>query len=226
LRILDLSIVQSGLFHAGLWRNLVNGLNSWLEHIPGIVINRPGGDAHNFSKPLHEAFLLKSGLDLPNSLTSSDGQLLFEFANKGQTVVKPLSAIRATSRLVSPKEFLQFDPSLGPVHLQRYVSGMDVRVHVVDNTVHAELIKSNSVDYRRAEGVLEFSPHQLPDSLIEKIVRATRKMRLLFAGWDFKLSEEKYWCLEANPMPGYDGYDRRLKGKITESLLKLLLLSS
>ncbi|MFC7646021.1 hypothetical protein ACFQX6_39555 [Streptosporangium lutulentum] len=44
-----------------------------------------------------------------------------------------------------------------------------------------------------------------------------------FAGWDFKRDPQGvHWCLEVNPMPGYDWYDRRAGGAISESLVGLL----
>ncbi|MEA5598763.1 hypothetical protein [Rivularia sp. UHCC 0363] len=63
----------------------------------------------------------------------------------------------------------------------------------------------------------------LPSALSQQIIDATAAFGLIFAGWDFKVTDDnQYWCLEANPMPGYDGYDLRLGGCITDSLLKLL----
>jgi glutathione synthase/RimK-type ligase-like ATP-grasp enzyme len=225
-RIIDLSSVQCNLEEAGLWKNLVIALASWLEHIPGIVINRPGGHAHNFSKPLHEYYLRKWGFRVPDSLTSSNRDNLLEFATKGLTIVKTISGIRANTRLVNVNELEVFQTSTGPVHLQRYIPGLDIRAHAVGPHVHAELIKSDSEDYRKGD-CNKFSAFELPDSMITKIVNATTTMGILFAGWDFKVTEQgEYWCLEANPMPGYDGYDRRLYGRITDSLLELLNDSS
>ncbi|WP_427162567.1 ATP-grasp domain-containing protein [Aliinostoc sp. HNIBRCY26] len=222
-RIIDLSTVQSDMAMAMRWRSLLAALCVWLEHIPGVVINRPGGRTDNSSKPLHEYSLQSWGFNVPPSLTSSDPELLAAFTSLGKTIVKPASGIRADSRLVTPEEFFDFHPSQGPVHLQRYVAGADVRAHVVGDQVHAEIINCPQVDYRRSYQEAEYSPWELPEYLIKQIVKATAAFGLQFAGWDFKVTEdEQYWCLEANPMPGYDGYDLRADGKITESLLALL----
>jgi glutathione synthase/RimK-type ligase-like ATP-grasp enzyme len=162
------------------------------------------------------------GLNVPPSLTSSSKVKLEEFITKGKTVVKPVSGGKANSRLVNSSEIRLYDPIQGPLHLQRYVAGEDIRAHVIGNIVHTQLIKSDDIDYR-ASKIKEFSPHDLPDSLCKKIIKVTAEMGLFFAGWDFKLAENgEYFCLEANPMPGYDSYDRRLEWKITDSLLKAL----
>ncbi|MGH1394633.1 MAG: ATP-grasp domain-containing protein [Trichormus sp.] len=222
-RIIDLSTVQSDMALAMRWRSLLAALCVWLEYIPGVVINHPGGRTDNSSKPLHEYSLQSWGFNVPPSLTSSDPELLAAFASLGKTIVKPTSGIRADSRLVSPEEFLDFHPSQGPVHLQRYFAGADVRAHVVGDQVHAEIINCPQVDYRRSYQEAKYSPWQLPESLTKQIIQATAAFGLQFAGWDFKVTEDQqYWCLEANPMPGYDGYDIRADGKITNSLLALL----
>ncbi len=222
-RIIDLSSVQDGIPRASLWRNIVLGLNAWLESIPGRVINRPGAHAHNFAKPLHEAYLSQCGFRVPRSLTSSDAGKLLAFAEEGATVVKPVCGMRANTRLVRRQDLETFTPAQGPIHLQRYISGPDVRAHVVAGAVHAERIEGDGVDYRASKGELRFAAHQLPAYLAQLIIDTTAAMGLVMAGWDFKIDEEgNYWCLEANPMPGYDGYDRRLGGVITDALLAVL----
>ncbi|HIK03255.1 MAG TPA: hypothetical protein IGS40_00835 [Trichormus sp. M33_DOE_039] len=222
-RIIDLSSVQSDTAAAMRWRSLLAALCVWLEHIPGVVINRPGGRTDNSSKPLHEYSLQSWGFNVPPGLTSSDPELLAAFASLGKTIVKPASGIRADSRLVEAEEFFDFHPSQGPVHLQRYVAGADVRAHVVGDQVHAEIINCQQVDYRRSYQEAKYFPWELPESLTKQIIQATAAFGLQFAGWDFKVTEDhQYWCLEANPMPGYDGYDLRANGRITDSLLALL----
>ena len=126
--------------------------------------------------------------------------------------------------MVDPQEFLAFSPAQGPVHLQEFIRGDDVRVHVVGDRYQAELVKCPTVDYRLDHELSKHFPdHQLPDDLAQQIVKATQAFGLTFAGWDFKLTPEgEYFCLEANPMPGYDGYDRRCNYKITDLLIDYL----
>ncbi|AFY31478.1 RimK family alpha-L-glutamate ligase [Calothrix sp. PCC 7507] len=225
-RIIDLSSVQSDLSLAIRWRGLMVALTAWLEHIPGTVIHRPGDRSDNFSKPLHEYCLQSAGFQVPASITSSHADKLAAFAAKSPTIVKTTSGVRADSRLVQPEEFLDFHPSQGPVHLQRYVAGADIRAHVVGNSVHAELIQCSEVDYRQSFEDADYVAFQLPESLCQQIIAATAAFGLQFAGWDFKVTDDhQFWCLEVNPMPGYDGYDKRANGRITDSLLAMLMKS-
>jgi len=224
-RIMDLASVQDEQSLALQWRSLVVALTSWLDSIPGTVVNRSSARSDNASKALHEYALQCSGFNVPSSLTSSDPEQLIAFASAGPTIVKAISGVRANSRLIEVQELKNFRSSQGPIHLQKYVAGKDVRAHVVGNYVHVELIESTEVDYRHTpEQVKTLSHYELPRSVEEQIVKATAAFGLTFAGWDFKVADDgTYWCLEANPMPGYDGYDRRAGGSITASLLQVLL---
>src|SRR5262249_43321374 len=157
---------------------------------------------------------------VPASLTSSDGARLAAFARAGPTILKSVAAARVTSRLVSAAEFDHFSPAQGPVHLQRYVAGADVRAHVVGGRVHADLATPLADTGRfSAATPVRTARHELPAPLAARVVQATAAFGLTFAGWDFRLAPDgTYWCLEANSMPGYDGQDYRLGGAITVSL--------
>ncbi|MBL1084319.1 hypothetical protein JK359_20495 [Streptomyces actinomycinicus] len=223
-RLADLSALEDDVTRRVRWRGLMAALTAWLDSVPGTVVNRPGTAGDNGSKPLHEVTLARCGFTVPESLTSSDPGRLRAFAAAGPAIVKALSGVRADSRLVTPQEFDAFVPHQGPVHLQRYVAGSDVRVHVCGDAVHAEEALSTAVDYRTAPPAdVEFRPHELPAGLAGLLVARSRDLGLGLAGWDFKRDADgTYWCLEANPMPGYDWYDRRADGAVTASLVDLL----
>ncbi|WP_234536872.1 ATP-grasp domain-containing protein [Streptomyces shenzhenensis] len=221
-RITDLSALQEDRERALRWRWLTTALTAWLDDIPGLVVNRPSVRSDNGSKPLHEMSLARAGFKVPASVTSSSPRRLRAFAEAGPTLVKAVSGVRADSRLLAPGDLAGFDPGQGPVHLQRYVEGRDIRAHVVGSQVHAEEITSRAVDYRTDPEAV-FQPCELPGPLAQRLVRHTADLGMSFAGWDFKVAGDgTHWCLEANPMPAYDWYDRRLGGGITTSLLELL----
>ena len=224
-RLINLASVQSDLTLAHRWQGLIFALTSYLEQIPGVVINRPNCRSDNNSKPLHELALQYYGLKVAPSITSSDPVKLTEFARQYQkAIVKPISGIRADSRIVSIEELENFHTSQGPIHLQQFISGDDVRVHVVGDRYQSELIQCPTVDYRLDFDLAQHFPHhQIPPDLAQRLIQATKAFGLSFAGWDFKrTSDGEYWCLEANPMPGYDGYDRRCDRQISQLLVELL----
>jgi len=222
VRLIDLSAATESRAEGFAWLGMLSGIGAWLETIPGRVINRPGHALDNASKPLHEATLLRLGFAVPPSITCADRSTLAQFAAQ-PAVVKSISGVRADCWRVTPDDFTSFDPRSGPVHLQRHIDGIDIRAHVVGTTVIAAAICSRAVDYRIAEDA-EYTAVDLPESLCTRLVAAARAMRLDFSGWDFKRDRDGvYWVLEANPMPGYQVYDRHLDGRITAALIATLL---
>ena len=120
----------------------------------------------------------------------------------------------------SDDAFADFDPEGGPVHLQRLVKGDDARIHVIGDSLVAQRVAASTVDYRRSGGLKEMEVFTPSDEMQNLLFQGTRKLGLAFAGWDFKIdSDDRYWCLEANPMPGYSPYDSRCDGAITRQLI-------
>lgn len=222
-RLIDLSSQLTDVEAIRRWQGLVTGLRMWLDAIPGRVVNRLHGGAHNSSKPLHETVLRDWGFSVPETITSSDVAELRQFIREAPAVSKTVCGVRADTEAVSEVDFDGFEPSNGPVHLQRLVSGSDARIHVIGDQVVAQRVSANGVDYRRAGSLSEMKVFDPPEGMRKLLVEGTRKMRLAFAGWDFKIDEnDVYWCLEANPMPGYGPYDNYCEGSISRELTKYL----
>ena len=188
-----------------------------------MVINRPGGHEHNGSKPFHEQWLARQGFDVPPSITSSRREPLTDFAAAGPTIIKTCAGVRADARRVEADEFRQFEPEQGPVHLQRLVTGADVRAHVVGSEVMAVMIESDAIDYRTGSAA-RWSVYEPSDQLHAKMVRATRGdgPAVWPGGTSRSIPTGRAWCLEANAMPGYSSYDRRLGGSISKEILRLM----
>ncbi|MFF5015357.1 hypothetical protein [Streptomyces sp. NPDC001165] len=80
VRVADLAALQQDRESAQRWRWLTTALAAWLDHIPGLVVNRPSIRSDNGSKPLHERSLSQAGFRVPASITSSSPQRLRAFA--------------------------------------------------------------------------------------------------------------------------------------------------
>lgn len=221
VRIVDLSQVLSEP-QASRWRAMIMGLSAFLESAPGLVINRPGSHSHNAAKPLHEIWLARRGFLVPPAVSTADPAIIATFIDRcgGQAVVKSLCGMRGDAQKVTRQSFDGFVREQGPVHVQRIVEGFDVRVHLIGNVPHAEKIVANGFDYRMRDVPSRHEPFLMPSTLVQRMVAASREMNLFFTGWDFKIDVDgNFWCLEVNPMPGYDSYDRRADGAISRTLL-------
>ncbi|WP_182903500.1 RimK family alpha-L-glutamate ligase [Microbispora sp. H10830] len=222
-RVVDLSpVLPAGEGRA--WRHLVDALLAYLDSIPGPVVNRPGAQSHNGTKPLHEWWLSARGFLVPASLTTSSPDRLRSFlSRRGPAIVKAVSGTRGVAQLVRPGDLADFEPAAGPVHLQEWIDGFDVRVHLVDGQAFAERIDSDSVDYREKDATTRHRAVDVPTTLVSLMDGAAKEMGLLFTGWDFRVDHAgRWWCLEVNPMPGYGSYDRRCAGAISAALCRVL----
>ena len=208
---------------AARWRNFTHGMRAALESHAPVVINRPGRHAHNVSKPLHEAWIVANGLRVPHSVTSSDPSVLECFSADGPTICKPCSGVRSETFIVTARSFKNYSSAQGPVHLQRLITGMDYRVHVIGDRTVTVRIESDAVDYRAGRNCPWYEPSCIPADLESTLIRVTARMGITFAGWDLKLDRSgRYWVLEANLMPAYRLYDLKCDRAITEALLEVL----
>lgn len=204
------------------WRGLLDGFNSWLHETEVTVVNRPHHHQLNSVKPAHYAWLSASGLQVPGWIVSTDVEQLAAFVGAGRAVLKPLCGTRATTREVGADALADMADRDGPALVQRLVPGDDVRAHVVGERVVACRFQSEQVDYRSDRSARR-EVVELPDDLAARLVALTAEQGLAFAGWDFKVDGDgAYWCLEANPMPGYSFYDRICDGAISDALIEVL----
>jgi len=222
-RLIDLSSQTADPQAARRWQGLLGGLRAWLADVPGLVVNRGLAGAHNSTKPLHEAILQEFGFSVPESITGCDIDELRRFTRAGPTVSKTVCGVRAQTVAVTEADLEGFVPESGPIHLQRLVAGADARIHVVGDDVIAQRLSTDTVDYRRGGAMDDLEVFEAPMPIRDLVVAATSSIGLAFAGWDFKIdSDDRYWCLEVNPMPGYSPYDLRCDGAITRALLRYL----
>ena len=202
---------------------LLFSLRLWLTASRALVINRPDADQHNGSKSLHEAELARLGFAVPESISSSDIAQLADFVDSGRTVIKACCGLRANTRELRIDHLAEYSAARGPVHLQRLITGHDIRAHVVGTEIFAVRIdNSHEVDYRTDHNA-RYSTTTLPTELQDLLVVATRAQGTVFSGWDLKVDDEgRFWCLESNPMPGYNFYDGHTKGNISKALMRQL----
>ncbi|WP_339819179.1 hypothetical protein MKZ15_01260 [Paenibacillus sp. FSL R7-0216] len=195
-----------------------------LRNIPIMVINRPGSDLSNSSKFLHLYLLKECGFNVPETLLTNSAQDAEKFTSDSETIFKGASS----EKTIVSKYNNALKPNLqllkqSPVIFQKYISGADIRTHLLRETFFSERIDCTGVDYRYEKGGSKFTPVDIPRSIKELCIEYRNRSGLEFIGFDFKLlNNNEYIILEANPMPGYDGYDRRANMGISKALLNYL----
>jgi hypothetical protein len=206
-----------------------------LEHIlaslPFVVINRPGRGRSNGSKPVQLLRLRQCGFLVPDSWSTNmaDAPGLSQRLAHGDLVYKSNSAMRSIVARGGPRDSQRLGELANcPVLFQQYIAGPDVRVHLIGDRVFGQEIRATTVDYRYPElfDEVRYSPIDVPDEVRQRCCAFGEQEGLTFVGFDFKIDRRGCWyCLEANPMPGYDGFDERLGGQVSSALIDRLCAS-
>lgn len=199
--------------------------------IDAVVVNRPAAGRSNLTKPFQLAAIAEAGFDVPATLVTTDPVAAREFLDRhGRVVYKSISGIRSIVGTLDAASADRLEGvRTGPVQLQRWIEGIDVRVHIVGDRLFATAIESNAADYRyaghRGEPVRVLAT-DLDTDMVERLVGITEQMGLLVAGIDLRLTPEDEWvCFEVNPSPGFTFYEDATGQPIAAAIAELLMKS-
>jgi hypothetical protein len=245
--IYSLSDIGGAYFRSFDWQTLLAGdrdkkkrekfsrvqadLMAWGEVSPGAVINRVSAMASNSSKPYQSIMIKKAGFDIPDTIITTDPDEVLTFQSKyKQIIYKSISGIRSIVSCFSEKQadYLENVKNC-PTQFQEYVTGTDIRVHVVGTEIFASKIDTPAIDYRyasRSNQDLDIQPWRIPDDIAQACIDLTRSLGLSFSGVDLRLTPSGQWyCFEVNPSPAYTFYESWTGQDITQSVIRLLTSS-
>lgn len=198
--------------------------------LDAVVINRPAAGRSNLSKPYQLSQIADAGLSVPATLVTTDPHEARKFlAQHKRIVYKSISGIRSIVSTLDEQDMGRLERvATGPVQLQRWIEGIDVRVHVVGEKCFATAIESKADDYRYGDGQhVSVVATEIDDDLARSLVQLTAGMGLLFAGVDLRLTPRDEWiCFEINPSPGFTFYEDATGQGIAAAVADLLLLQS
>lgn len=208
--------------------NVEDMLLSWTEITKAIVINKTSAMATNSSKPYQSALIQTQGFKTPETLITTCPDSAIEFWQKHNTVIyKSISGVRSIVSRLTPehKERIK-NVCWCPTQFQKYISGVDYRVHVVKDKVFACEIESEVDDYRYASrqgSSTKIRPYILPDDVADKCLGLALSLNLTVAGIDLRRTNDGTWyCFEVNPSPGFTYYQQATNQPIAESIAELL----
>jgi len=200
----------------------------WTEMTGALVVNRPSAMASNNSKPFQSSLIKLAGMDVPETLITTDPKAVLEFQKSHGTII--YKSISGTRSIVSKFSSLHLDRlcdvSACPTQFQEYIDGIDYRIHVVGDAVFGAEITCDAADYRYAEmqgASVEIRPFNVPDRLADQCRELTASLGLYLAGIDFRCTRSGRWCcFEVNPSPGFTYYQNVTGQKISDSIADLL----
>ena len=218
--------IRPGKPLSGAARKASMVLLALVSQLDAVLVNHPAAGSSNSSKPYQLGLIARAGFDVPDTLITTDPGVARAFLREhGRVIYKSVSGIRSVVAILDEADEARLeDVRSGPVQLQEYVDGLDVRVHIVGTRWFACSVRSSSADYRHADSAPELSEFELPETIGEKVRALVHSMNLLVAGVDLRVRPDGSWiCFEVNPSPGFTWYEESTGHQIAEAVVELLL---
>jgi glutathione synthase/RimK-type ligase-like ATP-grasp enzyme len=203
-------------------------LTAWTELTPVPVLNRPSAAASNRSKPYQLRFIADAGFAVPDTLVTSDPEKVRAFwAEHGKIIYKSVSGVRSIVAILNSDDGDHIeDVSTCPTQFQKFIEGIDYRVHVVEDEVYPCRIESTAVDYRypsEDQTTTVLYSTNIPEAAAERCVRLTKSLGLRLAGIDLRIDREGVeWCFEVNTAPGFIWFEQQTGQPITAAVARAL----
>ena len=204
-------------------------LMAWADLTRAAVVNRPAAMASNNSKPYQLGLIARLGLEVPDTLVTTDPEEARRFRRlHGRVIDKSVSGIRSVVSQLRDEQLERLaDVASGPTQFQEHIAGEDVRVHVVDDAVFATCARSRADDYRYAslaDAALELAVAEIPAAIADRCRAVSRALGLPVAGIDLRHTPDDRWvCFEVNPSPAFTFYEHATGQPIGAAIARLLM---
>lgn len=198
------------------------GLFVWTDIANAYVINRPSVMVSNESKLCQAEMIREHGFEIPPTLATDSLEDAREFiAAHGHVIYKSVRGQRSIVSCVNPVQFEQIDDVASyPMQFRAHIPGVDWRVHVVGDAIHACEIHCRSEDGKAAE----VSAAVLPLTVEMRCRALSRHLNLPLAGIDLRRTEGDVWyCFEVNTAPVFTHYECATGQPLTAAVAQLLI---
>lgn len=193
------------------WRGVFSSLLALFDRHGATVFYPPWTHHYHDSKPLQVAQLANAGVNVPETVFTTDPDRARAFVEEhGEVVYKPVAEGARPSRL--SVEDLEQAPlerlSSAPVQFQAYVPGDDVRVFFLDGEVRgASRYVTDDWTIKSDVPTEDAEPVDLREPVRRDVERAAEVSPLSFGAADVRLSPDDHAVLEVNPGPRFAFHD-------------------
>ena len=200
------------------------------EAMHALWINQPSRNAAASHKPFQLALAQELGLEIPDTVMTSDPEEARTFWRScdGDVIYKQFIALPeawAETRRLGDAEQKLADSTLrvAPVIFQRHVPAVaDLRVTVVGDEVFAAAADVRGLEYQtdvRLNLDVRHAAHRLPDAIEDRLRALMRRLGLVYGAIDLRLTPDgRYVFLEINPAGQFLFIEQSTGQKITAAL--------
>jgi len=200
------------------------------ESMNALWINRPALDAVASHKPYQLALAQTLGLEIPQTMMTSDPEEARSFwrACDGDVIYKQFLALPeawSETRRLGEAETKVGDAAirLAPVIFQQHIAAVaDLRVTIIGDQVFAAAVDLRDLDYDvdvRMNLNAKHIAHDLPDDVADKLRALMRRLGLVYGAIDLRLTRDgRYVFLEINPAGQFLYVEQQTGQPITAAL--------
>lgn len=192
-------------------RSMTAAFHAWTEVTTARVANRYSTMATNTSKPYQLRLIAQAGFLVPPTIvTTSPDEVLRFWERHGEIVYKSASGIRSRVERFGINHLARLSAVTAcPTQFQRWIEGVDVRVHVIGRKTFATEVAGETDDYRYPRGgpPPQMRAITLPPYVAARCIELAASMQLIVAGVDLRVDRQGCWyCFEINPSPAFTYY--------------------
>ena len=200
------------------------------ESMNALWINPPARDAVAAHKPYQLAVAQSLGLEIPQTMMTSDPEEVRAFWRQcdGDVIYKQFLALPeawSETRRLGEAETKVGDAAirLAPVIFQQRVAAVaDLRVTIIGDEVFAAAVDVRDLAYDvdvRMNLNANYVAHELPDDVADKLRAMMRRLGLVYGAIDLRLTAEgRYVFLEINPAGQFLYIEQATGQQITAAL--------
>ncbi len=213
-------------------------LGGMLDSLPCPWMNPHAADAAAHHKPYQWTLAQQLGLKLPRTRVTTNAQAARDFIDSVRPARVVFKAFLAAvhrwreTRLVEQEDLDRLDlVRYAPVIFQEYVPGVDLRITLVGDEIHAAEIDvrhtSYEVDMRMVVGEGRLRAVTLPPGLRATLRALQQRLGLVYGAVDMRRTEEgDYVFLEVNPAGQWLFVEERCGLPISQSVADFLARAS
>lgn len=205
-------------------------------YVSGKVVNSIAASAAAKNKLIQIRVAKEVGLAVPETVISSDIQVLREFLERGICITKGIGSgsilidrVLRTARtsIIRMGSLDGLDAIGSPTLLQRYVKPKAMwRLVAVGEKVFGFRLQGDilntEIDSRVVEDQLEGGLSKIPYDIEEKYMKMLSKLSLLYASSDFIEDENGcLWFIDLNPEGQWGAYEERFGVPISNEIISL-----
>ncbi|MCW8109272.1 hypothetical protein OPS25_12255 [Alteromonas ponticola] len=207
-------------------QNCLSTLNVLFHATPIRWVNGMSSIRYHQSKPLQLVHAKRLGANVAETIITNVVHAAEKFVSAySRIIAKPVYGGELAQHLWAnklPEDYWDQFKASGPITLQRYIQGTNIRTYVCGQQCVSAELSSDHIDYRTDDETAAI-PHSLPQAIIRLSLLLCKDMGMVWCAIDWRLEDGgTYWFLEINPAPYFLRFEQETGLGITRMLVNEL----